>query len=155
MSLSVHAAEHTLEEEELVHLLGTRHFIFHLSCIRDFTVHFFPKFTQTRNKNQYKPLHLFRIDFLSEWADHTPHEAFFILLRLLSLIICVHVNRATVLNVSLTGMWEKLHALSKAAAVGVLIFLHRQTTFDKCKSDAKRSSRVEFQIVVLPQQDTQ
>lgn len=74
------------------------------------------------------------MDFLSEWADHNAYEAFFVLLRLLSLI-------ATVLNVSLTGMWEKLHAVSKAATVGVLIFLHRQTTFDKCKSNAKRSSR--------------
>lgn len=38
-------------------------------------------------------------------------------------------------------MWEKLHAVSKAATVGVLIFLHRRPHFSQCKSDAKCSSR--------------
>lgn len=108
--------------------------------------------------------HWIFMDFLYEWADHNPHEAFFILLRLLSLIICVHVNRAIVLNVSLTGVWEKLHAVSKAATVGVFLFFFHcrphlisvnQMQNALLDISGNTAAGVEFQIVALPQQDTQ
>lgn len=99
------------------------------------------KFTQTRNRNQYKPPVLLGMDFLSEWADHNPHEALFILLRLLSRIISVNVNRAIFFLCFPDRYVGKVACRQQSSYCWCFDIFASSTTFDKCKSDAKRSSR--------------